>query len=472
MIDISIIALYLLATLFVGIWTGRNIKNIQDYAVSHRNYSAATIVATLTATMIGGGSTFGVAGKVFSVGIIFIAVTYAIGLNKLLIAPWVGGKIAQFEDQISVGGIMGSFYGKECRVISGLAATFVSIAFVSMQVSAMGHVFSYFLGISVELGILIGCGIVIAYSAFGGMRSVVTTDVMQFAVLIVAIPIACTAGAGKLGGITNVLANVPLEHLTISPSQENFWDHVMLFFMFLLVGSFHPSFMQRWLIAKDKKQALIATRLTGIISIPFFTVVGLIGLVVLSLEPTMDPNSAMPYMIDVMLPVGIKGLTIAGIMAVIMSTADSELNIAGISLIHDVINPLRKQPLSDASELKITRISTFLLGVSTVVVSLNFSTIIDILLYTRNFWVPTIVPALVIGLAGYKGSPRCFWGGFFVGVISLLLWNQFLEPYLHFDGVIPAMLFNATTFFIIRMFESEGQESGCEVPQKLNEYPA
>jgi solute:Na+ symporter, SSS family len=54
-IDITIVAIYLIITLIVGIWKGRNIKSMQEYAVANRNYPVPILVATIAATWYGGG---------------------------------------------------------------------------------------------------------------------------------------------------------------------------------------------------------------------------------------------------------------------------------------------------------------------------------------------------------------------------------------------------------------------------------
>ena len=68
-IDSSIIAVYLVFIFVLGLWAGRYVKNIKEYAVAHRSYSAVVLFATLSASFIGGGFSFVNADTVFQNGI-------------------------------------------------------------------------------------------------------------------------------------------------------------------------------------------------------------------------------------------------------------------------------------------------------------------------------------------------------------------------------------------------------------------
>src|SRR5690606_35693241 len=91
---------------------------------------------------------------------------------------------------------------------------------------------------------------------------------------------------------------------------------------------------------------------SGIFSFPFFVITGSIGLIAYLLNPSLDTaNAAIPFVMGEVLPIGIKGLVVAGIISVSMSSADSFLNSAAVCLTHDVVKPLRQTPLSDRAEL-------------------------------------------------------------------------------------------------------------------------
>ena len=301
------------------------------------------LLATLSATLIGGGTAMGIAEKAFSVGVIFIIVISGAAINQLLVSYFIAPKVGKYYGMLSTGEIVQSMYGKSGQVITGLAAVMISVGFAGTQISAMGYIFNYFLGLPYYLGILIGCGVVVVYSVTGGIRSVVATDLFQFLVLVIAIPMACNVALNYAGGFSAVFAAIPEKNLSLALSTDEYIKYFFLFLTFVFLGAFYPSYIQRLLISRDIKQAVHATRLNAFVSIPSYLILGLIGFIVLAIKPDLDANLALPYLINSILPVGIKGLAVAGLLAIVMSTADSELNIAGISAIHDVVNPLRNR---------------------------------------------------------------------------------------------------------------------------------
>ena len=87
MIDLSIIVAYLIITIVVGFIKGRNITTMKDFSVASYNYSIPVIVATVSATIIGGEAIVGVTEMVYQEGLIFMLVcVLACPLSSLLLA--------------------------------------------------------------------------------------------------------------------------------------------------------------------------------------------------------------------------------------------------------------------------------------------------------------------------------------------------------------------------------------------------
>lgn len=451
MVDLTIIGIYFLITFTIGAYYSRNISGMRDFAIAHKKYDTFILVATLSATLIGGGTAMGIAEKAFSVGIVYIIVISAAALNQLLVSYFIAPRIKKYYGMLSTGEIVKSMYGRSGQVFTGISAVLISVGFAGAQVSAMGYIFAYFLDLPYYLGIIIGCGVVVFYSTTGGIRSVVATDLFQFLVLVIAIPMACSVGLNYSGGLSQLFAALPEKNLSLDLSSSEWVKYSFLFLTFLFIGSFYPSYIQRLLISRDIKQAIRATRINAYVSFPSYIILGLIGLIVLVVSPDTNPNLALPYLINEILPAGIKGFAVAGLLAIVMSTADSELNIAGISAVHDVINPLRKTPLSDQGELRWARIITIVLGVLSMVLAVRFKHIIDIMVYSFVFWGPTVFVPLVLGMLGITISKR----GFFIAILSgtsvalgIEIWNKFASEPLEFDGIIPGMLVNAFVFLL------------------------
>ena len=444
--DQIIVAGYLLGVLVLGLWAGRGIRSLQDYSVVHRNYSSWVIFATLAASFIGGGFSSGNAAKVFVFGIANIVALWGFSLKELLIAAFVAPRTGPFRDCISVGGIMRRQYGKTGQVITGLLGVLVCAGITGAQVGAMGTVFHTFVGTSREWGIAIGCGIVIAYSTFGGMNAVVMTDILQFILLAVTMPMALWLGIRHVGGVEALVQAVPPGHLNLFNEHMTPITLASLFLSFMLGETLVPPYVQRLLVSRTPRATAEGSLYAGLFSIPFFAVTGLIGLVALAIRPDLNSNQALPFVVQTLLPVGIKGLVIAGVISIVMSSADSFLNAASVALIGDVINPLRKQELADHHGLWIAKITTLLVGLGAVLFAMKIENVLDILLFTYNFWAPVVLVPLVATLLGIKANRKTFLVGALCGVAALSIWHWLLKDPQGIDGLVVGVLANLLAF--------------------------
>jgi SSS family solute:Na+ symporter len=339
-------------------------------------------------------------------------------------------------------------------VITGFFSVFLCAGIVGAQVGAMGVVFNVFLGIEPIWGILIGCGIVIAYSTIGGMRAVVLTDVIQFCVLAIGIPAVLVFGIVKLGGFSAVIDAVPAGHFAIPGKAMTIGAFLSLFLTFMLGETLVPPYVQRLFIGKDAAHTARGTMLSGIFSIPFFVITGAIGLVALALDPKLDPNLAMPYVVRTVLPAGVRGIVIAGVLSIVMSSADSFLNGAATSCVNDLVKPLRKSTMSERQELLLAKLTNCFVGVVAVVFAVRIDSVLDILTYAYNFWAPVILVPLAAVLLGVRVTKGAFLAGIVAGAAGMLIWNSLLGSPMGISGMIVGVFCNlvAFTVFVLQLW--------------------
>jgi SSS family solute:Na+ symporter len=447
-LDYAIITGYLLAILAVGLWSGKGMKTLADFSVSHRSYGSLVIFATLSASFIGGGFSIGNAEKVFTFGIANIVALWGFSLKEILVAKFIAPRTGNFPGVISVGDLMDRGYGKLGRIISGFFSVFLCAGIVGAQVGAMGIIFNVFLGIKPIWGILIGCGIVITYSTVGGMRAVVLTDVIQFCVLAIGLPAALVFGLVKLGGISAIKAAAPASHFSIPAEGMTIGAFLSLFLTFVLGETLVPPYVQRLFIAKDAGHTARGTMLSGIFSIPFFAITGSIGLVALALDPELNPNLAMPYVVHNVLPIGVRGIVIAGVISIVMSSADSFLNGASTCCINDLVKPIRKIPLSERYELLLAKLINGLVGILAVIFAIKIPSILDILIYAYNFWAPIIVIPLAGVLLGFRVTQTGFLAGTAAGSVGVLTWNYLLKTPAGISGLAVGVFCNLVAFIL------------------------
>lgn len=460
-LDLGIMFGYFALILSVGIWISKSVKSLDDFSTGSRGYSSLFIFATLSASFIGGGFTTGLADKVFTMGLVYVVALWGFSAKEILIATFIAPRMTPFKNAISVGDIMGELYGRKSKILTGIASGLVCAGIAGAQFAAFGYVLNVLTGMDSTFGIIVGTVIVIIYAAWGGMKSVVANDVIHFCVLIVALPLVLFLGIQYAGGFEKIVQSVPPEHLSFSGTLPMI-TIIGLFLNFFFGETLVPPYVQRLLIGKNFKETAKGTLWSGLLSIPFFLLVGLIGLTALTIKPDLDPHLALPYVINTVMPVGLKGLAIAGMMAVVMSSADSFLNAAAISITHDVLKPLAKTQFPSHVELWWSRVVTVIVGAMGALFALSTRSALDILLLAYNFWTPFILVPLVAGILGIRASSNTFWWGCITGISATCFWLAYMGE-TTFNGAIVGISVNLIVFGLLYMIEQRQMVSVTKI---------
>jgi Na+/proline symporter len=132
-IDCLIVYAFLLITLVIGLWTGRGIKDIREYANANRMFGTGALVLTWLATDIAGETVLDMTGAVRTVGIIqpltvFGGVSISILVQALVFAP----RFTQFNNCITMGDVMGELYKGPSQVMTGVLGFFTALCIAGM----------------------------------------------------------------------------------------------------------------------------------------------------------------------------------------------------------------------------------------------------------------------------------------------------------------------------------------------------
>lgn len=147
-IDTTIIVIFLAINLAVGFYYGRNVKTLRDYALGGRNYSTATLVATIVATWIGGSSFALSLSETYTQGLWYILAGSGYTFNLLVVAYFLNHRVNEFENSLTVAEGLGNLYGRRIRVITAIASIASTIAVLSLQIKVFSTIFSYFFDVS------------------------------------------------------------------------------------------------------------------------------------------------------------------------------------------------------------------------------------------------------------------------------------------------------------------------------------
>lgn len=451
MLDHLIILVYLSIVLYMG-YASRKLGSFREFAVSHGNYGWLAIFCTLSASFIGGGFSTGNAAKVFSSGLAYPLALMGFSLQIMLVACFVAPRMHRFPGAISVGDLMEPAYGRRARVITGIFSMLICAGILGAQIGAMGAIFKVFLGIPPLLGILIGAGIVFFYSTLGGMAAVVRTDILQFWLIILGIPLVFIFGVAEVGGWAAFVAGIPASHLEIIGEQRSLLSFLSLFLVFMFGETLVPPYLQRLLLGRSASDTAKGNFWSAVVSVPFFLIAGAIGLVALQLDPGLQANLALPEVVRRVMPVGLAGLIIAGVLSIVMSSADSFLNASSVALVQDVTRPLRRTPLDERQALNIARLGNLLTGVLALLFALLIPNVLDILVAAYDYWAPSILVPLMAVLMGWRTTPAAFYAAVAAGVGGTLVWQYVLQSPGQIQGFVVGTLLNLVVFTLATRF--------------------
>lgn len=456
MIDQSIVALYLLITIIVGLYVGRNTKTIEDFAIGKRNFSTIALVCTVFASVVDAGMTTGLASSTFQIGPIFLLSFLGIIFSSLNVSFFIAPKMQQFLGLLSSGDIFERLYGKRAKTLMGFSTIIESTLTAAIQILAITHICQYFFDFPPIVASIVVTLIIVMYTFRGGIRSVTGTDVFQFGIMIIAIPIMCGIALSKVGGIQTV-AGLLAKNKLYFPEQieRNNFEYLAVFISFSL-PCLYPLCIQRMLMAKNTKQISSAFLINGLLSLPFYLIVGMIGVVAYIAIPGTDPNIVFPTLINEVLPIGIKGLVLAGLIAIFMSTVDSILNIGSLAIIHDVVGSLVKTTLKPKTELLLMKGASLTIALSAVAICHLFNSVMDIVFFLLVIGNSIFFPGFLWGILGFKASKTGFWIGVTSGASIVLVCTFGLEIFPLYTMLI-AICINSSIILFDAWLEKQGQ---------------
>ena len=456
--DFLIVYAFLLVTLIVGWWAGRGVKNIREYAIGKGSFGTAALVLTFLATEVGGQGAINLAGEIGTTGIIVLFTFLSFSLSYLVQAIWIAPKMLHFPQCMTMGDIMGTLYGRPTKVIVGLCSFITAICCAGAEVIMLGIATQSLLGIDARLGMIVGGLMLTFYVVHGGIKSVTTTDVLQFLVLLVLLPVLAATALQHAGGLKEVLTHMP-------STQRSLIDHPKFSYylvLFLSFGVFQfnnvdPALIQRMLMAKSAHQLRrMFLTLAGLFTVVFLAFM-LLGTTGHHLYPTLAAAEIVPHMIKTLLPEGLQGLMVAGMIAVVMASADSYLHAAGVTLVHDVLEPLGTYRSIKVNEIRWVRYTTLLAGLLIIGLGLMRSENLYSLCFTSlEFATPLLVLPFFAGILGLKPDRRAFYVSAVVTLLTFCAGKLWLpEAHSHFLVLI-CLLASGLTFFTVHWVRHRG----------------
>jgi SSS family solute:Na+ symporter len=324
-------------------------------------------------------------------------------LSALFVGYFIAPKFhKKFKDALTVSDLMRFFFGNQIERLSAIVAFIFGLGVLSTQFMVLGTITKTFLGLDYTTSVLLSAMVLITYSTLGGIWAVAVTDVIQFVLLSTAIPLLCNIMIGNIGGLTNLFSNISYEHKTIL-DHPNLYEFICLFLFFCT--PFHllqPSAVQRCLIVQDSTEIRKMFYTYGGIKFILILSLSVIALSATVVYQDIEPKNIIDTSVNKFFPPVLKGITISGLLAVIMSTADSHLNASAVLMVNNILK-IR------SSILIYAKITSFLLGIISLLIALLNLNIIKMIVFLELLYALGIGLPLILAMFNKKLQPGLFY---------------------------------------------------------------
>ncbi|HJD60290.1 MAG TPA: alkaline phosphatase [Rickettsia endosymbiont of Omalisus fontisbellaquei] len=440
-IDLLIFTSFLAINLLVGLLNIKGIHNIREYAIGKRNFSTGTIVATLIATWVGTSTFLIDNSRIYTDGLFYLLPSiFGSVVSWLLISYFIAPRFENFLGSLSAAEIIGEAYGNKVRILTSVVSILMSIGRIAMQFHIASLILQLFFNISNFYIDLCIATVIISYSAFGGVKSVTFTEAVQFFTYSAVIPV--------IGIIVwNVFSD---PHITIDSNVQTrltdlqglfhytspkFWISLNIFIYFA-IPSLGPSIFQRILMAKDTKQISRTFFISAIICLCLSILFIWIAILLLSQDPVVDNNELFLRIIKSY--IGFKGLIVGVIMAMIISSTNSYINVAAVTFTNDIIKK---------ASLNYNYVTAITIGLIGFIISLYTKDLINLFLLLTSIYLPLITLPLILLIYGFKSTARSFFIGSIAAILTIILWQIFsLRAVLGIYPILPATIVNLLFF--------------------------
>jgi solute:Na+ symporter, SSS family len=415
-LDLGVILLYFVIIISIGLSQRSKSDSVEGFTLGDRQIAWWAVLASILAAEISAGTFFGAPGEGYALrNYTYIQLMAGYLLARVIVSMWFIPAYYK-HNVVSVYEFLEVRFGPHTRRISSAVflVTRVLASGTRLWVPTVLIVLGWKVFVNPAItpdhefwlyaATLVGITVLTAfYTSLGGIRAVIWTDVIQVVILFSALGFALYYLLGHTGGWPALAAavkepwvidfgkadpNVPGVLGMVKGVLETEYTVWAAFlgstFVTLATHGTDQDMVQRMLTAKDQRQSGKATILSGLADIPVNFMVLSIGILLYvyfqqnaepllpkNLKGAVDSSQVFPYFILKVMPVGLRGLVIAGVLATAMGSLSTALNSLATSYVRDFHFRWFGEPETDAGKVRVLRFGTVLFAALLITVALG-----------------------------------------------------------------------------------------------------
>ncbi len=428
---ISFVLLYLATSIAIGLFAARRVSNSSDYAIAGRSLPLYIVVATTFATWFGSETVLGVSAVFIQDGLGGVVEDpFGAAFCLVLVGMFFAARLYKLN-LLTIGSYYRERYGTLIEILMSLAIILSYLGWVAAQIKALGLLFHTLEPqlISEQMGMIVGTGIVLVYTVFGGMWSVALTDFFQMIIIVIGLMVIAYIATDMAGGVNVVMDQAASRDLFnfLPPATP----HDILFFIAALVTMMLGSIPQQDVYQRVMSSNNIDTARRGPVIggfcyllfafIPMYIALAAFGVIPTQVDAMLadDAQKVLPTFVLGHMPLIAQVFFFGALLSAIMSTASATLLAPSTTFAENILRHLLPD-MSDRKFLRALRLSVLVFTACVLTFALN--TTDSIYEMVAGAYTVTLVGAfvpLVVGLYWKRATTQ---GALFASLMGIAAW--------------------------------------------------
>lgn len=471
-----VLIVYMLVILGIGLWSAKLVKNSEDWFVGGRSMGPWMTALAHGSSSLGGGMY--IAGPQYGWEAGASALWAAPGdvLGPLLNFGIIARRMRRYTEKantLTISEFFGHrYYSTGIRNLSVVILAIAMAISLVVEYMAMGVLISAVTGWSFVISLIIGCIVILSYTGAGGFLAVAYTDFAQSILMVLGMLILIPVSIASVGGFEGMNAGL----FAINPGLPTLWgeDFSLKGAPLLIAGMAlvyfigymgQPHLIIKTVAIRDEKSIRLVPMIGAVfgflLAFGVYTL-GCVGRVVYP-EASMLPGGNAEYVLPMLaltrLPAPLAGLLLAGACSAVMSTASGLLLVIGSAFGNDLYrNTKAGRNASEEQVMKVTRYSTYLLGVISVVMC--FIPLFQVGVYQLT-WIawsvlsPAFIPCVVGGLFWKRGTKEGAYASMITGAVVGSFWYYLLQESTGIHTFFASLVLAIAAYIIVSLMTKE-----------------
>jgi len=445
-LDGAAIVGYFLLMGVLGILTRRN-RTFKEFALGRQSIPAMMIFASLAATIVGPGFSFGFTTKGYETGFLFffLCVTYA--FQTIVTGVFLAPRLTRMRDCATLGDVMNKRYGKFAQFLTGVLSVGLLVGFTAIMGKIGGSMLHAITDWPLTACLILVTGTTALLTFAGGLRATIATEAMQFTMFSIIVPVVV------LLAIWNSPVSVA-EHAAkgweLTASGYEAMSALALFgiaISFLLGETLLPPYANRALAAKSTQGSTAGFVMAGVYTIIWLGVVAVLGVLAHSFVPDgTAADNVFVLMGKQLLPIGVYGILLAAVVGIVMSSQEAVLNSGAVAFVKDIVGVFGAQ--SEKRALFLGKAATLGIAVAAIYFAHFAPSIIDGLLILYSIWAPSILLPLIAALYGWRGGSVSGWLSMLMGAGVSMVWQLMLNEPAGIPAILAGLVGSAAGYLV------------------------